>query len=198
MLLSYLHLHVGLTIYHDGESHVVLEHGDIHNVRVTPAGCASLTREHPTPDFLCMLPGCSLYRPVFDTASESLDYMGVGGSQELDASYVEQNGCWNCRHNFCYHEFDEAVGHYCNEADPASRPPCDSVAMGEIPTTQFNYDEAKTPEENEDAHDAEEAAYDAKAVVWRAWAGKHAVGPQGICGKWAHEHPRDAAVGGAQ
>lgn len=83
----------------------------------------------------------------------------------LDATYSEQDGCWNCGKVFTRIEYDEERDYFC--CPPGTlRPFCFSTAMDEWP--EFETDEQEDTAYNE----------------WDKWAQTHRVHPCGKCQHW--------------
>lgn len=186
MLLTFQMIHVGMTVYHDGEASVITEIQDVHNIRSIPEGkhCDGATGKGI--NLLCLVPGCELYRPLFSTKEESLRWEAKTKDMAVAESYSIQNGCWNCKKCFIKSEYDEEYEHYCNVNE--DRPLCDSVAMGELQLPSM----AEIPQ-NIPSHimmslyREKQRQYDAQVELWDAWSKTHTVNHSGMCHKWEHK-----------
>lgn len=87
---------------------------------------------------------------------------------ELDPSYVEQDGCWNCQHVFCKYEYDGDTVFFCTKNAPP-RPLCGSVCMNE----RHFHSKVRSEEESIRLHD-----------LWEAWSLPRQCREYGVCQYW--------------
>jgi hypothetical protein len=81
-------------------------------------------------------------------------------------NYLNQDGCWNCKHVFIRYDYEAPNECYC-VYDVLSRPLCLSVGMNESPDNEDEWNEA----------------YD----KWKQWSKKHFVLDCGKCDNYRRE-----------
>jgi len=91
-------------------------------------------------------------------------------------NYHPQNGCWNCKHEFVWEDYDSPYEFFCNIDN--DRPKCGSSLIEE--TFNFEVEENNMISNPLMGGDADYP----DSVQWDIWADKHSVREAGICDKW--------------
>ena len=100
--------------------------------------------------------------PLFDPAHTVADKNEEMGERR-PYGYWERDGCHNCEFVFKRREYDEGPELYCTVNTP-ERPPCCSVAMGEIDLNQPSWSTLRD--------------------AWDEWKDGRRVRREGICDMW--------------
>lgn len=79
---------------------------------------------------MCTLCGAEIDEPSTLWMNNNPYHLSCLKKRKIDPSYMEQDGCQSCKHNFKYSEYDEGSTYYCTHGAPP-RPPCGSVWLSE-------------------------------------------------------------------